>query len=390
MDQTGFGAIGYPNCQLSSNEWVQQNPDTYWKGSMIGLSPDASFLVVADDSEFQAVFYDKIGKDLVQRGPTLDIIFDSMQGIARLSVATMPHHNSNMVTTKAIKVPRLVTFYSSEEKAVLLVSCTAICERVTSVPSSAAHHLSGDGGVLAVSVKSPGSAYYDSIQVYSLENFTAPSLLDEINLVDEACLIMSIAANTKGTILAAQLHRMNTQLQTIHVFDRNGMSYAERDTVLMQGGPGDFKEPMSPMAMSSDGNTIGFGVHPPNFNHSEVHVYSWENAAWNRRGLLPEFLHDGDESESRYTFLSSALSQDGSSISVLLGNEGVVAYDWNDIEWVRVGDPVLVGGFPEYHSLSFDGSYLAIGAFQNGYVSGIERSFVFSTNERTSCYSGYR
>ena len=143
-----------------------------------------------------------------------------------------------------------------------------------------------------------------------------------------------------------------------------------------------------PVALSSDGSVLAIGASSNDgvngLDSGHVRVYVWNGIAWNQRGADI----DG-EAANDFSGYSVALSSDGSVLAIgALGNDGinglnsghVRVYVWNGISWNQRGADIDGEAADDRSgravALSSDGSVLAIGAYFNDGVNGLDSGHV--------------
>ena len=144
------------------------------------------------------------------------------------------------------------------------------------------------------------------------------------------------------------------------------------------------------VSLSSDGKRVAIGAYGNDGNTGKVRVYEYSGGGWTQLGLDI----DG-EAASDYSGYSVSLSSDGKRVAIgAIVNDGngtnsghVRVYEYNGSAWVQVGDDIDGEAAGDRSgtsvSLSSDGMWVAIGAFNNagnGNGSGHVRVYKYSGN----------
>ena len=198
----------------------------------------------------------------------------------------------------------------------------------------------------------------------------------------------SVSLSSNGTVVAIGAIYNNgvngTSSGHVRVYEYNGSSWDQMGTDI-DGEAASDRSGWS-VSLSDDGTILAIGATSNDGNGSNsghVRVYEWDFTSWNQRGsdLNGEAASDGSGS-------SVSLSGDGNFLAIgAPSNDGngsnsghVRVYEWDGTTWNQRGSDLNGEAASDYSgysvSLSDDGSIVAIGAYYNDGINGIDSGHV--------------
>ena len=246
--------------------------------------------------------------------------------------------------------------------------------------SGAAVSLSANGNIIAIGTpynKTYNNENLGCVRIYKYQENNWIKLGSDINSLsinDRSGYSVSLSDEGKIVAIGAPYNNdKGIKSGQVRVYEYNGNSWIQLGQNI-NGEAANYWSGYS-VSLSADGKIVAIGAPNTNNSKGQVRIYKLNETTINTFIWQPLGISINGEATNEKSGYSVSLNNDGKIVAIRSFNNNnnakhIKVYQWNESEWVQLGDDIAGKAENQYYSgstvsLSFDGSIVAFGAYEN-------------------------